>query len=78
MSYKMSPGSIDEGNNKKMKLVCSRGHIYDNTTLFNQHLKAGDRCPMELSYDRLSGSTYCRRKLKELNENGQRLLGQTP
>lgn len=47
-----------------MKLVCSRGHEFDTSRPLHRHLRVGDRCPMEMSYDRLDGSTYCRRILK--------------
>ena len=49
-----------------MKLRCSAGHEYDTeavTALGNP--SEGERCPMELSYDRMHGSKYCRRVLRE-------------
>ncbi len=47
-----------------MILVCSAGHRWDTELPFQQR-KPGERCRMELSYDRMSGSTYCRRVLRE-------------
>lgn len=51
-----------------MILVCSRGCKFDTTRPFSGRLKPGDRCPMVLSYDRMRGSTYCRRILREEEE----------
>lgn len=48
-----------------MKLSCSRGHEFDTAHPFFCNLRVGDRCPMEMTYDRIGGSTYCRRVLKE-------------
>ena len=48
-----------------MILECSAGHKFDTSHPYYRHLRIGDRCPMELSYDRLTGSKYCRRKLRE-------------
>jgi hypothetical protein len=48
-----------------MILVCSRGCEWDTRDPRNRHLKPGMRCPNVLSYDRMNGTTYCRRILKE-------------
>ena len=54
-----------------MILVCSRGHKFDTTNighrveLGDNRLVVGGRCPMLMDYDRLSGSTYCRRVLHD-------------
>ena len=54
-----------------MILTCSRGHKFDTddlqTNIHHDSLKVGGRCPMEMSYDRMSGSTYCRRILHDAN-----------
>ena len=61
-----------------MILVCSRGHRFDTTDIGHQvewgsnRLRVGGRCPMEMSYDRMSGSTYCRRILHEPSKGNQR------
>lgn len=47
-----------------MILTCSRGHVLDTALPFDAHLQSGMRCPRELSYDRMMGSTYCRRILR--------------
>jgi len=46
---------------------CSRFHLY----IPSQDLMHGDivfkkRCPMVMSYDRMSGSSYCRRVIKKI------------
>lgn len=52
-----------------MILICSRGHEYDTERWpWWSHLRPGKRCPAELNYDRMTGSTYCRRVLKEKKE----------
>jgi hypothetical protein len=63
----------DEG----MILVCSRGHEFNTenighrVTWGDNRLIKGGRCPMLMSYDRMSGSTYCQRVLKEKVENDE-------
>ena len=52
----------------QMKLRCSRGCEFDTTRPFYKDLKEGDRCPNVISYDRIYGSTYCRRILREVEE----------
>lgn len=52
-----------------MILRCSRGCEFDTEhDIFRGYLRPGDRCPNELSYDVMSGSTYCRRILREVLE----------
>lgn len=52
-------------------LRCSAGHVIDPDTdnLWKRHRhglkKPGDRCGEEISYERMKGSVYCRRVLKE-------------
>lgn len=57
-----------------MKISCSRGHIYDLDTFRGKWDAAGKtagcRCGMVMSYDRMTGSTYCGRILKEIDKNG--------
>lgn len=52
-----------------MKIECSAGHKYDISTLAGRmqcgDRKPGQRCGMVLTYDRMYGSTYCRRILRE-------------
>lgn len=54
-----------------MILLCSRGHKFDTTDMGHRaawgdnRLVVGGRCPMALSYDRISGTTYCRRVLRK-------------
>jgi len=54
-----------------MKLECSRGHKLDSSNMGHRiafgdnRLIPGGRCPMLMSYNRLDGSTYCRRILKK-------------
>ena len=48
-------------------LRCSRGCRFDTRQMWYQHLTPGDRCPNTLTYDLMSGSTYCRRILKVQN-----------
>ncbi len=52
-----------------MILVCSRGHKFDTNdsqdSFYHPYVKDGTRCPMLMSYDRMSGSEYCRRILHE-------------
>jgi hypothetical protein len=55
-----------------MILVCSRGCVWNTndlqTRMNHGDLKPGQRCPMVISYDRMSGSTYCQRILKEKSD----------
>lgn len=57
-----------------MILRCSKGHTID-TESFNDIFygrsfkKPGGRCSMLISYDRMCGSVYCRRVLKEVKNN---------
>lgn len=63
-----------------MILRCSRGHTYDTSHPLYKHLeeyyqpwskktfgKFGKRCPMEMSYDRIGGSSYCGRILRRID-----------
>ncbi|MDD4873901.1 MAG: hypothetical protein PHE15_02860 [Dehalococcoidales bacterium] len=54
-----------------MILECSRGHRFDTESISYRDLKEGDRCPVEISYDRMTGLTYCRRVLHELRDEGK-------
>ncbi len=47
-----------------MILICSAGHRVDTRHPFEHDRKPGDRCGMELSYDRIHGLTRCRRVLR--------------
>lgn len=50
-----------------MILRCSRGHEFDTVRdVWHGNLRDGGRCPMEMSYDRMDGSTYCRRILRPI------------
>ena len=50
-----------------MLLICTRGHKFDTSkNIWHRGLKPGDKCPMLLSYDRVGGSSYCGRVLREL------------
>jgi len=53
----------------EMILECSAGHKWNTEEIPNPGLKPGARCPMEISYDAIHGSTYCRRVLKEVKED---------
>lgn len=59
---------VSERSESKKSLVCSRGHVWKTDTVGDRFThgdkKAGDRCPMVMAYDRMSGTTYCRRILK--------------
>lgn len=48
-----------------MILYCSRGCRWDTSDPRSQHLKPGDRCPNATAYDRIDGTTYCRRVLRD-------------
>lgn len=54
-------------------LICSRGHIWKTKTLADRFAhggkKDGDRCPMVMAYDRVDGTRYCGRVLKEQKNN---------
>ena len=58
-----------------MKLICSRGHIYDNENKFHTLSRGwrelGGKCPECMSYDimRRPKETKCNRKLKEFVKN---------
>jgi hypothetical protein len=60
-----------------MKLICSAGHEFDSNNMSQRisygddRLRVGGRCPALLAYDRLSGSRYCGRLLREKKENNQ-------
>ena len=51
-----------------MKLKCSRGCTYDTDNIMSRSLKPGDKCPNELSYDRMHvpATTYCQRVLNPI------------
>ena len=56
-----------------MILVCSRGHVIDtknigHTVAYGQKIP-GDRCPVVMTYSIMSGTTYCRRILREVEES---------
>lgn len=59
-----------------MKLTCSRGHIFNTSdvghrvTFGDNRLVPGGRCPMVMSYDRMSGNSYCGRVLKKVGVRG--------
>ena len=62
-----------------MILVCSAGHRFDlsnigvRVSFGDNALRVGGRCPMVMEYDRMTGTKYCRRVLKEeRNEISQR------
>ena len=44
-------------------LHCSRGCRINTEHVFYDRYKPGDICPHEISYDRMSGTTYCKRIL---------------
>ncbi len=54
-----------------MLLRCSAGHIVDTNdvghriTYGDNRMVVGGRCPMVMSYDRMEGTRYCRRILRE-------------
>ena len=55
-----------------MILKCSAGHSFDTKDIGHlvawgqNRLVAGGKCPMLMSYDRIGGSSYCGRILKEV------------
>jgi len=59
-----------------MILKCSRGHRFDTddlvarVTFGDNHLRIGAKCPMVMTYDRLIGTGYCRRVLREILRDG--------
>ena len=61
-----------------MKLVCSHGHRFDTSNIEHRvawgdnRLAIGGRCPMVMAYDRLSGTSYCRRVLKKASKGGNK------
>lgn len=55
-----------ESSSEGVILQCSHGHKYSTKNVWHKHFIEGMRCPMTISYDRLSGSTYCRRILKAI------------
>lgn len=59
---------------KTEKIACSRGHSYDLNTSRgvweSKGKRAGDRCPMVMSYDRMFGNCYCQRILKPVDDKG--------
>jgi len=58
---------------KSLVLVCSSGHVFDlsdfQTKFYHPYIAPGKKCPMEISYDRMNGSKYCRRKLRIIEFN---------
>lgn len=59
-----------------MILKCSRGCVFDTRDPFNRDLKPGMRCPNVIFYDRIAGTTYCRRVLREKEESSNGPKGQ--
>lgn len=54
-----------KGNPMKARfLKCTRGCHFDTEHPWHRYLKPGDRCPNVLTYDRMSGTTYCRRVIR--------------
>lgn len=53
-----------------MIIECSNGHRFDLSNLAGRaqcgDRRPGDRCGVCVEYDRISGSTYCRRVLKQV------------
>ena len=48
-----------------MILICSAGHEWNpEENLWHRNKKVGGKCIALLTYDRMSGSTYCQRRLK--------------
>jgi hypothetical protein len=53
-----------------MILVCSAKHEFNTEDMGHRveygdyAMRVGGRCPMVMSYDRMSGTKYCRRILK--------------
>ncbi len=50
-----------------MILICKRGHKFDTEIFVHNTKKEGDKCGMVLTYDRLTGSTYCQCTLKDID-----------
>jgi hypothetical protein len=54
-----------------MQLRCSAGHIFNTAdishrvTYGDDRMVVGGQCPMVMEYDRMSGTKYCRRVLRE-------------
>jgi hypothetical protein len=74
-----------------MKLQCSAGHQWDSEKASDRWWKGdknpGDRCGMELAYDRMSGTRRCARTLKKpveivaIQRNGEwtwKMIGEKP
>lgn len=63
---------LQDHNDGTKRLICSRAHIFYMDGLeyeyFYRELKEGDECPMEISYDKVNGSKYCRRILKDFDK----------
>lgn len=60
-----------------MILVCSRGCVWDTADRLSgyTHLRPGDRCPGVIAYDRMVGSTSCRRVLRALPPSAAEVEG---
>lgn len=58
---------------KRAYLTCSRGCSWPDESLGDKFLhngrQPGDRCPNVIHYDRMSGTTLCRRILKREYRN---------
>ena len=47
-----------------MILICSAGHEWNSeTSRWQRGKRRGGKCSALLTYDRMSGSTYCQRRL---------------
>ncbi len=58
-----------------MILRCSAGHQIDTESLRldgRQYKKPGDKCGEIVSYDRVDGTVYCQRRLKEVIKGQER------
>lgn len=52
--------------NEFARLRCSRGCEFSTENIWHRDLKKGMSCPMVINYNRMSGTTYCRRILRKV------------
>lgn len=56
--------------------MCSRGCVWLIDAPFDSRVEHMEKCPAILSYDRMSGSRYCKRKLFNLKERADKIVEQ--
>jgi hypothetical protein len=54
----------------RMKLICSDGHVIDTLDVLHKGTQPGERCKMEMSYDRMleRPTEYCGKVMRPLCE----------